>query len=231
MLRKFLAINVEERNEIVLDFDRTTTNVMGTRNYVSETELDSYRYLHPYMYERKLTDKIIELFDIGYDVKTECLTFPIRDIMGNCLFVARRSVKTKYFNYPASVEKPLYGLYEVFYAGDCYKHWHDEYGIKNADEIIVCESMLDALTCWVYGKFAVALNGLGNDLQFEQLRKLKVRKLILATDSDEAGMRARQRIAKNVPNKLITQYILPTGKKDINELSEDEFNNLVETFI
>ena len=103
--------------------------------------------------------------------------------------------------------------------------------------MIVCESMLDALTCWQYGSYAVALNGLGNSLQFEQLRDLSCRELILATDNDDAGMKARDRIRKNVKNKLIRQFEIPhikraDGKvtKDINDLTKLEFMRLRKTF-
>jgi DNA primase len=139
------------------------------------------------------------------------------------LFVARRSTKTKYFNYPAGAEKPLYGIYEL---SELAKLHHGRF----EKEIIICESMLDALTCWVYGKYAVALNGLGTELQFKQLRALPCRKLILATDNDKAGMKARERIRQNVKNKIITEYILPDGRKDINELTNDEFMRLEEVF-
>lgn len=237
LLKNFLTVEVEERKDVQLDLERDQ-NGMGDRRiisgvsgfdnnytksgetYISEEELDSYRYIHPYMYKRKLTDEIIELFDIGYDKKTECITFPIRDIKGNTLFIARRSVNYKYFNYPSGAEKPLYGIYELYNANPLFM----------PSEVIVCESMLDALTCWVYGKYAVAMNGLGTELQFKQLRELPCRKLILATDSDEAGMKARDRIRKNVTNKIITEYILPAGRKDMNELSREEFENLVEFF-
>ena len=66
------------------------------------------------MYERGLTDEVIEEFDIGYDKDTRCITFPVRDKSGGTLFVARRSVDTKYFNYPKEAEKPLYGLFELY---------------------------------------------------------------------------------------------------------------------
>lgn len=221
LLKTFLTIDVEERKDIEIDYLRNRSHVNSEKSYVKEEELDSYRYTHPYMYKRKLTDEIIELFDIGYDKKTECITFPIRDISGNTLFIARRSVKTKFFNYPQGAEKPLYGLYE----------WHKTNdGFNMRDSIIVCESMLDALTCWVYGKRAVALNGLGNDLQFNQLRELPCRKLILATDNDDAGNKARKRIRNNITNKIITEYILPPDKKDLNELTAEEFENLEELF-
>lgn len=223
LLKNFISVNIEERKDVKLDLTRNSTNIIKKDKYVSEVELDSYRYIHPYMYKRKLTDEVIEIFDIGYDKASQCITFPIRDIDGNCLFIARRSVNTKYFNYPNGVEKPLYGLYEIYETAKTIKNYFPE-------EIIICESMLDALTCWVYGRFAIALNGLGNELQFKQLRELPCRKLILATDNDDAGMKARKRIRKNVKNKIIKEYILPERKKDINELTKEEFENLKEVF-
>lgn len=220
LLKNFATMEKEERQTPKLDFsrDRNLTNI--EKNYITETELDSYRYYHPYWRKRKITDEwLIELFDLGYDKDTGCITFPVRDITGNCLFVARRSVKFKYFNYPKGTEKPLYGIYEL----------------KQLEtfpmEIIVCESMIDALTCWQYGKYAVALNGLGNERQFRELRDLPCRKLILATDADTAGMEARNRIRLNVTNKIITQYVWDKEQaKDINEMDKEMFLNLKEVF-
>lgn len=248
--RNFATVQKEERKDVELNYYRKNVGLHShNRNdsggdtddaiystsenvFVPEEELKNYRYIHPYMYERKLTDEIIELFDIGYDKNTDCITFPVHDVSGNTLFIARRSTKTKFFNYPEGVEKPLYGLYEYYHNKN---HLLDMYcgqiDFRNwSDELIICESMLDALTAWVYGKYAVALNGLGNELQFKQLSELPCRKLILATDSDQAGMNARKRIRKNIHNKIITEYILPEGKKDLNELTQEEFNNLEEIF-
>lgn len=228
LLKNFATVQVEERKAVELDLSRSglyskvTSNCGNINrdnyNFVAEEELKKYRYIHPYMYKRKLTDDIIDLFDIGYDKDTQCITFPVKDIHGRVLFIARRSVNTKYFHYPCGALKPVYGLYEL---SQC-----DVF----PDEVIVCESMLDALTCWVYGKYAVALNGLGTQQQFRQLQELPCRKLILATDNDEAGQTARSRIRYNVRNKLITEFQLPDGKKDINDLSKEEFDNLEEVF-
>ena len=220
LLKNFLTISIEERKPIQLDINRHQ-NFTPEVQYVSETELDSYRYYHEYMWKRKLTPEIVELFDIGYDKETQCITFPIRDITGGTVFVARRSVNTKFFNYPNGAEKPLYGLYELNQLD------------KFPEEVIICESMLDALTCWAYGKYAVALNGLGNELQFKQLRDLNCRKLILATDNDDAGLKARKRIKRNVRNKIITEFdymTYPIHAKDINDMSKDEFEKLIELF-
>lgn len=218
LLKNFVTIEVEERKSIPLDFSRNKSGKSSTKYYVDEDELDKYREYHPYMWKRKMTPDIVEKFDIGYDRDTRCITFPVRDIHGGTLFVARRSVVTKFFNYPSGAEKPVYGLYEL---SQLY---------KQPDELIICESMIDAITCWVYGKPAVALNGLGNDLQFKQLNDLTIRKFILATDNDEAGRKARMRLRKNITRHIISEYVLPDGRKDINELSEDEFENLQEIY-
>lgn len=237
LLKNFLTVNVQERKSIQLDFSRNRP-VDNVHNFVDENELDKYREYHPYMWKRKMTPEVVDIFDIGYDAETKCITFPVRDIKGNCLFVARRSVNTKFFNYPAGAEKPVYGLYELTQAFTMYtSDFHGSALVKNyewmpdkLDEVIICESMIDAITCWVYGKYAVALNGLGNELQFKQLNGMPCRKFILATDNDEAGMKARKRLRSNIKNKLITEYVFPEGKKDINDLSLEEFSNLREIF-
>ena len=200
LIRNFLSVAVESRPDIDVDFCRRKKITSETKKYISEQELDSYRYTHPYMYKRKLTDEIIDLFDIGYDKSADCITFNCRNKQGNTLFVARRSVKTKFFNYPQDVEKPVYGLYECNICAKTIKNWFP-------NEIIICESMLDALTCWVYGRYAVALNGTGNENQFKTLRNMPNRKFILATDMDEAGLKARERIRQSLSNKLVTEYV------------------------
>ena len=215
-LKNFLTVSVEERKGIELNLSRNTAEKISS--FINEDELDEYRVYHPYMWKRKMTPEVVDIFDIGYDKKTQSITFPVRDVDGNCLFVARRSVNTKFFNYPAGAEKPIYGLYELSQL---------PYYPK---EVIICESMIDAIYFWTVGKHAVALNGLGNELQFRQLKEMPCRKFILCTDSDEAGMKARMRIRKNIRNKLITEYVLPAGRKDANDCTAAELMNLQEIF-
>ena len=224
--KHFISVSVEERKPLELDLDR---NIPQKRaEYVSESELDGYRYLHPYMTKRGLKPRIIELFDIGYDKGSNCITFPVRDEKGNVLLIARRSVATKWFNYPSQSTKPVYGLYE-------YETHKDDTEFRGFDRntVVVCESMLDALVVWGWGMFAVALNGLGTDYQFKQLSQMSCRKLILATDNDDRGRGARATIRRAVRGKLVTQFdydTYPVGKKDMNDLTEEEFKQLREVF-
>lgn len=222
LLKNFASVQVEQRKVLDIDYSRKNavmSDLERSKAYIDDSILEQYRYYHPYMYERKLTNAVIELFDIGYDKETDCITFPIRDIKGNCLGIARRSVVGKYFNYPKGFEKPLYGLYELTLLKDYPK------------EVIVCESMLDALVFWTVGKYAVALNGLGNELQFKQLQTLPCREIILCTDMDEAGLAARSRLRMNIGSaKIIREYYLPKGKKDANDCTQEELRNLEAIF-
>lgn len=218
ILKNFLTISVEERKPIQLSYERKHSGKSAKTQYVSEAELDKYREYHPYMWKRKLTPEIVERFDIGYDSDTRCITFPVREVHGRTLFIARRSVESKFFNYPEGAEKPVYGLYELASLPEYPK------------EVIICESMLDALVCWVWGRPAVALNGLGNDLQFAQLNDMPCRKFILATDMDERGLAARRRIRSRLRRKIVTEFILPDGRKDMNDLTKEEFDAIEEVW-
>lgn len=240
LLKNFATVQTEERKDVELDYYRNTINNIDTSNkcssrksvdklcgkrqssqqFVSEEELDNYRWTHSYMKRRRLTSSVIELFDVGYDSYKNAITFPFRDVRGNCLFIARRFINFKRFEFPKGVVKPLYGIYECFVSG-----------IDRSVELIVCEGMFDALTCWVYGRPAVALAGLGNELQIQQLNSLPIRKLILALDNDRAGRIATSRLSSKLEGKILTRYVLPSGKKDINELDKTEFSSLVEEFL
>lgn len=226
LIKNFLTVAIEDRKILNLDLGRENNN--SKSKFISEKELDSYRYYHDYMYKRKLTNEIIDKFDIGYDPKfnlvdkfgkvkstLECITFPVRNEEGNTLFIGRRAINIKLFHYPEGVEKPVYGLYEL---------------PKDADEIIICESFFNTLTSYVYGKPSLALIGLGTEFQYNQLRRLKARKLITAFDPDNAGMKATERLKKAMKGfKIVTSLELPP-KKDINDLTLKEFLNLDEIF-
>ena len=234
LVRNFATVQVEERKEIELDISRNrNSGVRDTvllRDFASDEELDSYRYTHPYMYERGLTDEIIAFFDIGYDRGRDEITFPVRDWKrinyGKTMFIARRSVKNKRFDIPKNVDKPLYGLYEltqkliVFGENKC---------VPN--EVYVCEGLFDCLRLWCNGKYAVAGFGcLFSDYQLKLLQDLPTRKLILALDNDKAGRDGAETIRKAIKNKIITEVVLPNGRKDIGECTDSEINNLEEVF-
>lgn len=213
----FLGDIYNQRN-IYINTDRKPVKINSRTNYIDNKELEQYRFYHPYMYQRKMNNEVIEIFDVGYDSKTNCITFPVRDKDGNCLFVARRNVNIKFFNYPQGVDKPVYGLYELYQLKEFPK------------EIYIVESMIDCIYLWTFNKYAVALNGLGTKNQIAELNKMPCRKFILATDNDDAGQKARINLRKYIKGKIITEILLPEGRKDINDCTDNEIKNLIELF-
>ena len=223
LLKNFGTVQVEERKDVEIDMARPNAtdknNVLGAYNldksqWVSEEELQSYRYYHPYMFERGLKEGIIERFDVGYDIKTDSITFPVRDVYGHTLFIARRSVKYKRFNYPKGVEKPIYGLYELY-----------QNQIKQNDDVFITESMIDCLLLCQQGFNAVAMNGTGSELQYKQLNEIPVRHFVIATDNDSAGYKARNIIQSKV-HKLLTYIQFPGDRKDIGECTEEQIKSI-----
>lgn len=214
----YIIIDDTTREEIkTIDYYLSKTDTEELDNNwgeVSIEELQKYDYIHPYMFKRKLTDEIIDKFEVGYDPKTDCLTFPVY-VDGRCIFVAKRKVKYKQFIMPDITPKPIYGL---------------DYITDN--EIIVCESIINALTCYVYGKQAVALFGTGSQWQINVLKKLPVRKFVLALDPDDAGRRGTAKLIKELTasNKIVSVLNIPE-EKDVNDLSKEEFDKCEEKYI
>ena len=237
LLENFVTGDGDERPHIPCEISREIPDIFNigqpTQNYIKEEELQQYRqFYHDYMWKRKLTPEIVEKYDVGYqpdfrlETKNEdgtttiwppieCLTFPCRDINGNTLFVSRRAIHNKNFFLPTDFEKPVYGLYEL---------------PKDAKVVIICESVINALTCVVYGVPAVALFGTGTQYQAKQLNDLPVRKYVLGLDPDRAGNKGTYRLKKALKGKILTKLILPEGK-DINDLSREEFYSLPEVYV
>lgn len=213
--KNYTALTVTTRQPVTLNMARGR-NVLKTEEklIIPESVLDSYRYYHDYMYERKLTNEIIDLFDVGYDKKTQCITFPVKDLEGDVVFVQTRSVKTKFHHYAAGVNKTdyIYGAYEVL------KYYPD------ATDVVVCESIINALTLWTIGIPAVALMGVGGGRQYEILASLPFRCYTLALDPDPAGQEAMDKIiARLKRKKVLFRYIYPDSR-DINDLGEHAKN-------
>lgn len=184
--------------------------------YVEEELLKHYRYYHGYMYQRGLTDEIIEKYDVGYDKINECITFPVRDINGNCLFVAKRAVYEKKFYLPSTKEKPIYGLFEMD---------------KTKNEVYITESIFNALTLIKWGYNAIALLGLGSETQIQEINKLPYREINIVFDGDKWGRIGARKLSRAIrKDKIVKIYDMYDGK-DVNDITHEEFKKLFFYFI
>lgn len=188
---------------------------LNQQSFVLEEELAQYRYTVQYMYDRKLTDEVIARYDVGFDANhvppgrkkaLPCVTFPVKDVQGRALFICRRSIEGKYFNYPRDVEKPVYGLYELN---------------PNARSILICESCFNALTGVVFGCESVALLGTGTPYQIDQLRKTGAHEFVLCMDPDEAGRKGAEKLKRALSRCGIVREMKLPDDRDLNKLAQD----------
>lgn len=223
LVAKCLDCSYEDAKQWLIDNFSSTFSVddLGLTDIVLEKEeeqfldesiLDKYRYLHPYMFKRGLKEDIIKRFKVGWNEETNAITFPVWNEHGNLVGITERSVNTKNFYIPEGLKKPVYLLNEI---------------IKdNITEVYVVESQIDALYLWGFGYPAVALFGTGSKRAYEILKKSGIRIYHLCFDGDLAGRHGAIRFIQNMPNNIIIDIIqLPQGK-DVNNLSKEEFDNL-----
>lgn len=184
--------------------------------YIDKSELKKYQFIHQYMLNRKISKNILIKFDVGYDKEDKTITFPNKDENGNITCIMRRSIKGKHFYIPENSKKTLYGLYEI--------NQEVKKG-KKIDSIYIVEAIIDALSIWSWGKYAIALNGLGSSEQVEMLKSLPFREYILATDNDKHGKQAREKLKKKLYNKFIREidYKSYGDCKDINDMTKEQF--------
>lgn len=217
LLEKFADFTVENR-ETAFKLPKREIRKPKEIQYVSEKELDRYAFYHPYILNRGISKEVIDLFDIGYDKDRRAITFPVKDKQGRCLFIARRSVVGKEYNYPLGAEKPLYGVDVLA-----------RYG-RLSEPLYITESMINCLSLWSYGFQAIALNGTGSAEQIEMLKELPYRRLILGLDGDNAGRKGTMKLYEALKkHKLITRLKLEESV-DINDIlmyNKDTFKEII----
>ena len=183
----------------------------------NESILDTFQSWHPYMQKRKLTKNIVDTFKIKYDPNTQCIIFPVWDENNKYLFYTSRNVNYKQFNIPKDVEKPIYLMNYI--------------NSNNINKVVVCESQLDALRCYVMGVPAIALFGSSlTKYQKEILNRSGVRNYVLALDGDEAGKNGIEKFKKMIRKDVFIDVVDLPYDRDINDLSDEEFISLFKKY-
>ncbi|MET1257332.1 toprim domain-containing protein [Aliikangiella maris] len=94
-------------------------------------------------------------------------------------------------------------------------------GLKNCREVILCESLIDAMTFWVNGfrnvTASYGTSGFTDDI-LKAFIDNNVEKVLIAYDRDEAGNKAAEKLAKKLNEQGIDAYrvLFPKGM-DANE--------------
>lgn len=176
--------------------------------------LDTYQSWCPYLAQRKISREVCEIFNIKYDSKHRQIVFPCYDVAGNLIMLPKRAIDFKTFYLDKDVEKPVYCL---------------DYLIRNNyKQAIITEGPFDCLTAYTYGYPACATLGTISDFQIEQINKSPLTVLYAMFDNDEAGRKFFNKLQSKLTKRIVLINVqIPDGKKDINDLSYEEFTNLI----
>lgn len=206
---------LERFGNTFIQYEETLTDIIldkPKKTFLNPNILEEYNYYHPYMWKRNLTKEVVDKFQVGFDPKTQSITFPVWDQFNNLVMVTKRSVNTKNFFIPEDVEKPVYLLNFLLQ--------------EKQTTAYICESQINALTLQGWGYPAVALFGTGSEQQMKILNKSGIRHYYLCFDGDTPGNKAINRFKKNIRKDVLVDVVrIPFGK-DVNDLTEKEFKNL-----
>ena len=207
-----VALTVKTRH-MDLNISRGTNTKEQLPN-VPQSVLQAYRYIVDYMYDRHLTDEIIEQFDIGYDSKEDCITIPVTDLKGNVKWIQRRSIVGKSYYIPSGVNKTDYllGASEIIRL-KLYK-----------EPVFIVESAFNMFTLWKLGYPAICLFGTGGGNQYRMLKNLPIRHYVIALDPDEAGRKGSRKLVQYLGKTKLLSKVHYTDNRDINELDEEVKN-------
>lgn len=182
---------------------------------IFDLDTNAYLYETTYYEKRGIPDDLVKRFRLGYlDSENESLRrvyLPVFDKEGNVVFYQTRNIHSKSFYLPKGAKKIIWGANEI-----------------TSTEVVVCESVFNALTCWKFGKQAIALFGTGDEKEYEQLLELPSRHFILGLDNDEAGRKGMKALSKFLRDngKLVSRLVIDESGKDLNDfakLSNEEF--------
>jgi DNA primase len=207
------------------DYGKLSIN-LSIRNLCSENKqtldisiLDGYKFRHPYLSQRGISEAVQRMFRIGYDKRSKAVTIPWFTADGKLANVKYRRTDSKIFWY-AKGGMPLRGL--IFGMDQIYK-----YGIKKA---VIVESEIDAM--YIYTAFpglvpiigGIAIGGSAfTQEKADLIKRSPIEKLLLATDNDAVGQKIREEVKRKLAGSVaLADVEIPERYKDVNDIKDLE---------
>lgn len=181
-------------------------------------ELDerAYEYETTYYEKRGIPEDLVKRFKLGYidseDESKRRVYMPVFNSAGEVVFFQTRNIHNKSFYLPKGAKKVLWAGNEI-----------------TGPQVVVVESIFNALTLWKNGFQAVATFGVGDEEIYKQLIALPCRHYILGQDNDEAGNKGRKEMAKALKEagKLVSSVIIDVPGKDLNDFAHLEHEDFM----
>ena len=162
-------------------------------------QIKSFPHIIEYLHNRKITDEIIEYFDIGYSQLYGALwiVIPIRGVEGNVMFLKLRKdpfskdeKQPKFRFYPQGSEANIYG-YDTL--------------IEENESLCICEGELDRMLLIFRGIPTITSTSGAGTFKDEWIKAFYgVKEITLIFDRDEAGARGRDKLAQKIYDEFIS---------------------------
>lgn len=187
-----------------------------SRPTLLKDQIDTYQSWHPYLAKRKLARDVCELFQVKYDPYLRQVVFPCFNLKGDLIMAPRRSIDTKTFYIDKDIEKPVYCL--------------DFIQKNNIHTALLTEGPFDCLTAYSYGYPAIATWGNPSPEQINAINRSCLKTIYLAFDNDQAGQRFSRILKSGLSSRILIKEVqLPSHRKDLNDLTFEEFTKVMET--
>ena len=146
---------------------------------------------------------------IQQDIELEIDLINYYNEKGQLITLLKRSIDTKTFFIETGITKPVYGINKIFQ--------------DNIRTCVLTEGLFDCLLANQYGMPTIATLGNPSIEQFELINKSPLSTIYLMFDNDNAGRSFNEKAHKYLSKRLFIIDVNIIGKKDIGELSYDEF--------
>lgn len=171
--------------------------------------LGNYKYRHPYLSKRGISEKIQLLNNIGYDRTRQAVVLPWFTAEGRLANIKYRKTHGKAFWYERGgvpIRDLLYGI-NIIYSRRCKK-------------AVICEAEIDAMSIMEAGVAAIAVGGSSfNDKKRDIILRSSIEELIVMTDNDKAGKKLRDQIEELLRGRIDMRIAeVAPGYKDANEM-------------
>jgi DNA primase len=184
---------------------------------LDESILDNYSNWTSYLEKRKLNREVCEKFNVKYDSIKRQIIFPIYDINNNLKMLAKRNIDNKFFYMTSGQEKEVYGLNYI--------------KKNNIKKCMLVEGPIDLLTCYCHNIPAIATLGTPSNYQINLINKVGLNYIFIATDNDMMGNKFADLLNQKLNYSILRKRIqLPKGVKDVNDLSEEQWNDLIKKY-
>lgn len=211
LIKNFDAEIIE--SPVLMGDDISFGKKIATKKPLNESILDSYQSWTPYFTKRGLLPKTVQDFNLRYDAKYRQVIFPYYNEKDQLTTLLKRSIDTKTFFIENGITKPVYGINNIFK--------------NNITACVLTEGLFDCLLANQYGMPAIATLGNPSEEQFNLINKSPLSVIYLMFDNDAAGKIFNLKAHKYLSKRIILIDVNIVGKKDIGELTKEEFWNFI----